>query len=88
MGLQANNTMQNINGMQFYPAEYFCPTSLWGESYFTNNTRSIHHYHASWKSAKESLKIARKKQLIKKFGSKLGKAIFSISNALDKLKNN
>lgn len=86
MGLQANNTMQIIGGAKFYPAEYFCPTSLWGDSYFTQNTRSIHHYHASWKSEKENRKMLRKKALIKKFGKHFGKAMSSIINAIEKLK--
>lgn len=37
------------NGMYIYPSDYFCPKNYkTGELTITNNTRSIHHYSATW----------------------------------------
>ena len=38
-----------------YPPEYFCPKNYYtGEMIITNDTRSIHHYTASWKTTSVS----------------------------------
>lgn len=45
----SDNSIQNIEGINIYPAEYFCPLDyLTGELRKTENTRSIHHYMGSW----------------------------------------
>lgn len=44
-------------GINIYPPEYFCPLNYFtGEMVITENTRSIHHYSATWMS-KEGKKI-------------------------------
>ncbi len=71
-GMKEINEIQNINGMIIYTIEYFCPKVMGTNKLkITQNTYSIHHYTASWKS---NNKIIRKigyyliptKQFIKK----------------------
>lgn len=48
-GLQNIDGIQLIDGIYIYPKEYFCPKNYsTGRLDITNNTRSIHHYDASW----------------------------------------
>lgn len=50
-------------GIYIYPDDYFCPLHYYTkELTITNNTRSIHHYVASWSNKKENIyhKILRK----------------------------
>ncbi|MBR4897859.1 MAG: glycosyl transferase [Prevotella sp.] len=38
-----------VNGLYIYPIEYFCPLNYYtGQMGITDNTRTIHHYMASW----------------------------------------
>lgn len=46
--------IQEVAGITIYPPEYFCPQNCnTGEMKITENTRSIHHYSASWYSVWE-----------------------------------
>lgn len=48
-GFTDKNEIQEVAGVTIYPAEYFCPKSLeTGTITITKNTRTIHHYDASW----------------------------------------
>ena len=48
-GLRQLNGVQNVDGVSVYPAEFFNPKDYWtGDVVLTENTRSIHHYKASW----------------------------------------
>lgn len=39
----------SVNGLLIYPVEYFCPYDYYKkEMHITENTRTIHHYMASW----------------------------------------
>lgn len=64
MGLRADGTMQEIQGIQVFSAEYFSPMD-WrtGKIRKTANTFSIHHYRASWLS-KEELRWMKIRHLI------------------------
>ena len=43
------NKISEVEGITIYPSEYFCPLDFYtGKMTITNNTRSIHHYTASW----------------------------------------
>ncbi len=43
------NGVVSVNGLLIYPEEYFCPLNYYtGELHITENTRTIHHYMASW----------------------------------------
>lgn len=53
-GLRQLNGMQNVGGISIYPAEFFNPKDYWtGDVVLTENTRSIHHYKASWHDEQE-----------------------------------
>ena len=40
----------NVSGFNIYPIEYFCPLNYYTQQkQITGNTRTIHHYMASWK---------------------------------------
>lgn len=48
-GWQKNATIQTIDGITIYPPDYFCPQARMGAPVLlTENTRSIHHFDASW----------------------------------------
>ena len=43
------NKITEFEGVYIYPVDYFCPiVALTGEVTITENTRSIHHYTATW----------------------------------------
>lgn len=55
-GLSINNKIQTINGITIFPSDYFCPiNATWKKQEFTINTRSIHHYSATWMPIKKQL---------------------------------
>lgn len=50
-GFRANSKIQVIGGVKIYPVEYFCPKQIGTNKIrITNNTFSIHHFDASWKT--------------------------------------
>ena len=59
-----------IAGITIYPTEYFCPLNYYtGEMNITDNSRSIHHYMATWTNMweKRIVRINRKFAEHKKF---------------------
>lgn len=57
-GLKDTMDMQEVAGLTIYPTDYFCP--IHGDSHqlrMTENTRSIHHYAASWVSPRSRFNI-------------------------------
>jgi len=53
-GLKNILEVQQISDIYIYPPEYFCPMNyITGIVTVTDNTRSIHHYTASWLNATE-----------------------------------
>lgn len=54
LGLNEINEIQYINGIYIYPKEYFNPYDVEQDKIFiTSQTRTIHHFAASWKTPKE-----------------------------------
>lgn len=52
-GLKKEDDIQCVCGIWIYPKDYFCPMDYeTSECIYTDNTRTIHHYAASWISAK------------------------------------
>ena len=48
-GLEDKNEIQTVAGITIYPVDYFCPIEMSTHRLIiTENTRSIHHYAASW----------------------------------------
>ena len=67
-GLQQVPGIIEFEGAKFYPAVYFCPKpSEFGKIKITENTRTIHHYAASWIGPKQRFANL----LIRIFGKKL-----------------
>lgn len=49
--------IMKVSGLFIYPIEYFCPLNYYtGEMQITENTRTIHHYMASWVNRKNRWK--------------------------------
>ena len=56
-GLQDVQGLQQVDGFWIYPSEYFCPINVTtGRMHITSNTRTIHHYAATWVNKRFSLK--------------------------------
>ena len=54
IGVNYDNSLQNIDENVFYPSDYFCPKNFeTGLLKITDNTYSIHHYDASWYNDKQ-----------------------------------
>ena len=70
-GLQQVPGIIEFEGATFYPADYFCPKpSEFGKIQITENTRTLHHYAASWIGPKQRfanlmIQIFGKKQVMK-----------------------
>lgn len=48
-GWNSDNSIQSIDGITIYPPAYFCPQTMMGAPInITENTRSIHHFDATW----------------------------------------
>lgn len=57
-GFKGNGSIECIDDVYIYPPEYFCPMNYTtGKMTITENTRSIHHYSATWHSGLEELII-------------------------------
>lgn len=53
-GLQDVSGIQQVSGVMVYPSEYFNPKNFFtGKINLTGNTRSVHHFDASWYSPAE-----------------------------------
>ena len=56
-GLKDVGGIQDLDGLLIYPSEYFCPIHIVTKRlHITSNTRTIHHYMASWKPTRRSIK--------------------------------
>lgn len=71
--LKLDNTYQDLGDVVFYPHDYFCPKD-WdtGDIYLTENTYTIHHFSGSWHTKKEKKQLAKKQDLIDKYGKDEG----------------
>lgn len=77
-GLLLNNTNQVLNKNIFiYSSDYFAPMDYnTAKIELTDNTVSIHHYHASWFSENQKKSYDVMKRINNRFGSKLGKVVY------------
>ena len=56
-GLKNTSGIQEVEGIFIYPSEYFCPINVVTDKlHVTENTRSIHHYAATWQTNKYKFK--------------------------------
>ena len=82
-GLRLDNTKQEVADYIIYPSEYFNPKGGdYGKEVITENTYSIHHYLATWKSPLDR-KIMEYKV---KYGVKKGKILFILRHPILALK--
>lgn len=59
-GLKNIPGIQKVGDIYVYPSEYFCPYNIVTKrKHITQNTRTIHHYMASWMNVPSSEKIKR-----------------------------
>jgi len=59
-GLKISDSPLQLNNMTIYPWEYFCPIEyLSNKCEINNNTRTIHHYTATWMSWSDKLKMKK-----------------------------
>lgn len=100
-GLKKKDEIQLIKDFYVYPKEYFCPKNTHtGEIVLTENSKSIHHYDASWFSDCEKyaqvLIKKYKKFMPKKMAGRLGYFFAqckyygvrkALSNTFKKIKN-
>lgn len=55
-GLRNVNDIQVVDGVYIYPKDYFCPIDyITNKCNITQNTRTIHHYAATWIGKKQKL---------------------------------
>ena len=84
-GLIQNNSLQKVGGMTVYPMEYFQPLgdkSCGIKKQFTENTRTIHHYDASWLIKTDKIYF----DLIRRYGKFGGRTIFIFRHPVAALK--
>jgi len=63
-GLRSSKEVQKVGEVWVYPSEYFCPINVTtGRLHITANTRTIHHYAATWTEGKRSWKSVVRKLL-------------------------
>ena len=84
-GVKTDNSLQNLEGNVFYPAEFFCPKVFkTGKTRITKNTYSIHHFSASWMDDAIRKDIAHTQFICNRFGDKLGHIILLAESAWKK----
>ncbi len=75
-GMQSTGELQNVSGINIYPKEYFSPKDVETHKLvITPNTRTIHHYDASWAEWYDKAADTRGIRLRKLLGKKLGNAL-------------
>lgn len=59
-GLGKSDSPVTIKGITIYPTEYFCPVEFMSSKLeITENTRTIHHYSASWMSWSDKVRMKK-----------------------------
>lgn len=72
-GLQPNDELQKIDGINIYPKDYFCPMDYTtGKVELTENSCSIHWYDASWLDSRMKKRKMITKKIRNLFKGKLG----------------
>lgn len=68
-GFVEEDRIQFVADTTVYPTEYFCPIGiLTGVLHITENTRTIHHFVASWKTDYEKQLRSKIRKIYKKYG--------------------
>ncbi len=76
-GLVADGTRQQVDGVEIFPSDYFCPLDYdTGRLSITGNTYSIHHFDSSWHGKNAALYNKIRHFLNRTFGVEHGKKMF------------
>lgn len=79
-GLILNGKEQKLKNIMVYPQEYFCAYDRASEQVnITNNTYTIHYFNGAWISEEKRKIIAKRKQIIKKYGKNIGYIYYGLS---------
>ena len=72
LGLRAEDTVQQLDEATVYPVEYFNPKDFETDelTHLTEQTYSIHHYHATWHTRGDRMMRNKRRRLFKKYGAK------------------
>jgi hypothetical protein len=82
-GFSGKNEIQKICGITIYPSDFFCPIDpSTGILQITDNTKTIHHYAASWTIPLRKKYMIIRNFLSKKIGVKTAKIILLPLQAL------
>lgn len=77
--------ISKLGGFTVFPDDYFSPQAFdFGKFQITDNTYSIHHYHASWQTDDEKKELQRYHFYTKMFGMKLGELFYQTNKVLRK----
>ena len=77
------NKICKVGDFTVFPEEYFCPQAFAsGRVHITNNTYSIHHYHASWQTDSEKEELQTYHKFTNIFGDKLGELLYQTKKIL------
>lgn len=75
--------IEETNGVVVYPKAYFAPMDAQTKKiHLTEETYSIHHFAASWKTEREQRSYKRRQALIRLLGVKVGKPAADVVNRL------
>lgn len=78
-GLKNESGIQHVNNIIIYPKEYFCPLDYQtGKLTISQNTRSIHHYTATWHSPLEARCAKLERFFCKKYGLQNGEKYYQV----------
>lgn len=78
-GFRMDNTLQTLDGFTVYPMEYFQPMGTGRRKIcITENTRSVHHYDASWFDESEKTYLNYRK----KFGERIGRLFYAVAHPI------
>lgn len=82
-GMQCTNEIQDVDGIWIYPKEYFCPKDYTtGKLNITENSRTIHHYDATWLTWEQKME----KNFWNLLGLKPHRVMWHIDRWIEKLK--
>lgn len=84
-GFQGSGNIELIDDVLIYPSEYFCPIDPFTkQKHITSNTRSVHHYSASWCDNGSKRRGQIYKMLYRLFGARGANTVKSLWHALDR----
>jgi len=76
LGLIRNNEIQTVEGMRVYPSDWFCPIDTASAVFNpTENTHTIHYFHASWLTPEEKQARMITQKLVRRYGKEMGRKI-------------